>query len=441
VTPPKAGVYLIEKSDVNQSEVRMVAPGIRKDNPDYYAVEVMNQLFGGSFASRLFSRLRTQEGLAYSVGGGVGAPLSNPGLTRLSIGTKSGTTAKAIEGLYREIDLMHTEAVTPAELQKAKDAILNSFIFEYDSKDKVLRARLSYEFHGYPLDFLERFQKNIATVTVADVDRVAKKYLDKSRFALLVVGNSADFDKPLSTFGPVTNMDITIPTGDAGAKPAAKAGSNPEGKALLAKVVEGMGGADRVKAIKAVRRRISIATEGGDLENEETDVAPDKVHSHMKAPMGEMVLVTAAESFVTMQGNVIPMPGSNRDEMQNSLHREAWMIAQHADDPAYTFTAQGGEKVGDIQAAALDVSGGGIQVHWLIDPQTGHILRSQFQAASRSGPATQVIEYSEWKAVDGITVPFHAEATTNGEHSATVVIHSYEFNPTIDPKLFDKPQK
>ena len=441
IAPAKPGVYLVEKNDVNQSEVRMVAPGIRKDNPDYYAVEAMNQLFGGSFASRLFSRLRTKEGLAYSVGGGVGAPLGNPGLTRLSIGTKSGTTAKAIEGLYREIDAMHTEAVTPAELQKAKDAILNSFIFEYDSKDKVMRARLSYEFHGYPLDFLEQFQKKIEAVTVADVDRVAKKYLDKSKVALLVVGNSAEFDKPMSTFGPVTNVDITIPTGDASAKPAAKAGSNPEGKALLAKVVEGMGGADKVKSIRALRRKISLSTEGGDLENEETDVVPDKIHSHMKAPMGEMVLVTASESFVTMQGNVIPMPGSNRDEMQNSLHREAWLIAQHADDPAYTFSAQGTEKAGDVQAAVLDVSGGGIQVRWLIDPKSGHILRSQFQASSRMGPATQVIDYSEWKAVDGITVPFHAEVTTNGEHSATVVIQSCEFNPTIDPKLFDKPQK
>jgi hypothetical protein len=161
----------------------------------------------------------------------------------------------------------------------------------------------------------------------------------------------------------------------------------------------------------------------------------------MKAPMGEMVLVTASESFVVLQGKVIPMPGSNRDEMLNSLHREAWVAAQHADDPAWTFSAQGSEKAGEVQAGVLDVSGGGIQVRWLVDPRNGHILRSQFMAPSRSGPATQVIDYSDWKAVDGITVPFRAEVTTNGEHSATVVIQSYEINPAMDPKLFEKPEK
>jgi hypothetical protein len=94
-----------------------------------------------------------------------------------------------------------------------------------------------------------------------------------------------------------------------------------------------------------------------------------------------------------------------------------------------------------VTASVLDVSAGSVQVRWFVDPKTGHIVRSQYQANSRSGPATQVIDYSDWKVVDGFTVPFHAEATTNGEHSATVVINSYEFNPVIDPKLFDKPEK
>jgi len=439
VPAPKTGVYFIEKSDVNQSEIRMVAPGIRRDNPDYYAVEVMNQIFGGSFGSRLFSSLRTREGLAYSVGGGTGALLGHPGLTRLAMGTKSGTTARAIEGLYKETEGMHTTPVTADELKKGKDAILNSFIFEYDSRDKLMRARLSYEFYGYPADFLERYQKGIQAVTAADIDRVARKYLDKSKFAVLVVGKAADFDKPLSTFGPVTNIDITIPTGDAG-KAAPKA-SNPEGKALLAKVIEGMGGTARVNAIKAVRRKISISTEGGALENEETDVAPDRIHCHMTTPMGEAVLVAAGESFIAAGANVFPMPASTRDEMMNGMRREAWQIAQHADDPAYVFSAQGSEKIGDLQAAVLDVSAGTMQLRWYIDPKTGHVLRSQYQASSRSGPATQVIDYSEWKAVDGLTVPFHAEITTNGEHAGSVIINSYEINPAVDPKLFDKPEK
>lgn len=439
VPPPKPGVYFVDKSDVNQSEIRMIAPGIRRDNPDYYAVEVMNQIFGTGFGSRLFSSLRTREGLAYGVGGEVGSLLGHPGLTRASIGTKSSTTARAIEGLYREIEGMHTHPVTAEELQTSKDSILNSFVFEYASKAGVMQARISYELQGYPADFLERFQKGVEAVTAADVDRVARKYLDRSKFAVLVVGKAADFDKPLSTFGPVTNVDITIPTGDANAK-AAPSVSNPEGKALLARVIEGMGGAERINAIKTFRRKVSIDAQGGAIESDEIDMTPSSVHTHLKTGMGEFTLVvTPQESFVVLGGAARPLPASNRDDVMNQLRRDAWNVAQHADDAQYVFSAGGSEKIGEIQAAILDVHASGVQVRWYVDPKSGHILRAQFQANSPSGPATQVIDYSDWKAVDGVNLPFKAQVLTNGEVSATVTITGYEINPVVDPKVFVKP--
>ena len=189
----------------------MVDLGIERRNPDFYAVEVMNNLFGGGFASRLFVNIRTREGLAYSVGGGVGASFDHPGLTRFVAGTKSGTTAAAIDALRKQFDDLLQKGVTQDEVRKAKDAILNSFIFSLDSKQKVLAERMSYEFYGYPADFLERYRAGIDKVTIADVDRVAKKYIHPEKLAVLVVGNAKDFDRQLSTFGKVTNIDITIP--------------------------------------------------------------------------------------------------------------------------------------------------------------------------------------------------------------------------------------
>ncbi|HEV7553683.1 MAG TPA: insulinase family protein, partial [Candidatus Angelobacter sp.] len=101
--------------------------------------------------------------------------------------------------------------VKPEEVKKAKDSILNSFIFEFDSKEKVLAERMRYEFYGYPPDFLLQYRSNIEKVTPADVDRVARKYVHPDRMAVLVVGNPKDFDRALSTFGKVTTIDISIP--------------------------------------------------------------------------------------------------------------------------------------------------------------------------------------------------------------------------------------
>jgi len=221
VPGPKPGVYLAEKTDVNQSEIAMIGVGIRRDNPDYFAVRVMNEIFGGGFSSRLFKNLRSKQALAYSVGGGIGAGYNHPGLIDISMGTKSASTAKAVAALYQQIDDLLTNPPTETELKQARDSILNGFVFAYDSPDKVLGEQLTYELYGYPKDFLERFRDAVDKVTSADVHRVAQKYIDKRKLAVLVIGNSKEFDKPLTEFGQVTKLDISIPTAPPGAKPAA----------------------------------------------------------------------------------------------------------------------------------------------------------------------------------------------------------------------------
>ncbi len=207
----KPGYYLVPKPDVNQSNIQMVQLGTRRDDPDYFAIQVFNQVFGGGFSSRLFRDLRTSKGLAYAVGGGIGTAFDHPGILRLSMGTKSDSTVEAIQGLYQEIDDLSTHPITQDEIQRAKDSILNSFVFNLDSPEKVLRERMAYEFYGYPQEFLEMFRAGVEKIQPADVARAAARYMHKDKLAILVVGNTAEFDKPLSSLGPVTTLDISIP--------------------------------------------------------------------------------------------------------------------------------------------------------------------------------------------------------------------------------------
>ncbi len=210
-TPPKPGYYFVQKTDVNQSTIAMVDLGILRNNPDYFAVSVMNEIFGGGFSSRLFNNVRAAKGLAYSVGGGVGTSFSHPGMTNIRMQTKSETTAAGIDALYEEIDKMQQKAPDADELKRAKDQILNSFIFRFDTPGKVLGEKMAYEFYHYPLDFLEHYRTEIDKVTADQVTTVARKYIQKEKLAVLVVGNDSEFDKPLSSLGPVTKLDITIP--------------------------------------------------------------------------------------------------------------------------------------------------------------------------------------------------------------------------------------
>jgi zinc protease len=217
--PAKPGYYQVEKTDVNQSNIQMVALGITRKNPDYFAISVFNEAFGGGFSSRLFGDIRTSKGLAYGVGGGVGAGWDHPGMLRLMMSTKSQSTIESIQALDEEIADLAKRPINDEEIKRAKDAILNSFVFRFDSPAKVLQEKMAYEFYGYPLDFLENFQKEIEKVTKEDVARVAAKYLHREQMAVLVVGNVSQFDKPLSSVGPVNKVDITIPPPPPGLVP------------------------------------------------------------------------------------------------------------------------------------------------------------------------------------------------------------------------------
>ncbi len=444
--PAKPGYYLIPKDDVNQSTIHMVALGTTRDNPDYYAISVFNEAFGGGFSSRLFNDIRTKRGLAYSVGGGVGTNFGHPGILQVSIGTKSGSTIEAIQAAGEDIDNLTKQPITDDEIQRAKDAILNAFIFRLDSPDKILGERMTYEYYGYPPDWLDKYQAEIKKVTAADVNRVAAKYMHKDQLAVLVVGNTKEFDKPLSSLGTVKEIDITIPPPpaekadkDDSSKPAA---SNPEGKALAAKVAAAMGGLPKLQSIKTVHVNIAESDGGGPPNPVDVTLAfPDKMHVDVQTPQGALTIVAAPDAaFMSMAGmGTRSMPPAQKNEMLAQLHHDLIYIAQHADDPTFTFTAAGTEKIGDVDAAILDIGGAIPWVRWYIDPKTGYILREKYKAMGQSGSFDGESNLSDWRTADGLTMPYKHQNKQNGQETSNAEFKKIELNPTVDPKLFAKP--
>jgi zinc protease len=210
---PTRTISFINKTDVNQSNIQIVGPGIDRHNPDVPAVAVMNEILGGSFASRLFQEVRTRLGLAYEVGGGLNYAWDHPGGFDVVALTKSSSTVDATKAAMDVIQGLTTHPITEEELARAKDNILNSFLFSYDTREKVLTAREELEFYGYPADYLETYHKDLQDVTLADVNRVAKKYIQPDKMAVLVVGNESEIKPALDDLklGPIHPIDITIP--------------------------------------------------------------------------------------------------------------------------------------------------------------------------------------------------------------------------------------
>jgi len=441
---PKPGIYFVNRDDINQSNIRMVHMGVRRDNPDYYALQVFNEALGGGFSARLFSNIRSAKGLAYNVNGGVGANYDHPGLVRFQMGTKSESTGAAIDALYSEIDDITRKPFTDEELRRSKESILNSFIFRYDSKDKVLAERMALEFYGYPADFIEKYRASVDKVTTADLARVGQKYVGRDKFAIVVVGKSAQFDRQLSTFGTVTPLDIAIPEGAPAKSSGSASASTPEGRALMAKVVEALGGSAKLKSINAVRRVASatMKTPQGEMavDVDAVEQYPDRAVRKMKTQMGEMTMVfTPDVAFMSMGAmGVRDLPASQKESMTKEMKRDPLFIAKNADDVSYVFTAGGNEKLNGVEVKILNVKADDSDMKWFVDG-AGRVVRIT-RSTVEQGVATEIVtEFSDFKAFDGVTLSTKQVQTRNGELSARSEMKEFQINPTIDPKSFEKP--
>lgn len=206
---PTANV--IRKADINQSNIFLGHIGGLMSDPDYFALVVMNRILGSGFTGRLFKNIRSRMGLAYSVFGRYSANYDYPGVFYVGCQTKSEATVRAIRAMIEEVRKMTESEVTDEELALAKESYLNSFVFNFDTKGEIVARLMTYEYYGYPEDFLMKTKENIEKVTKADVLRVARKHLRSDKVQILAVGRPQDFDEPLSVFGPVREIDITIP--------------------------------------------------------------------------------------------------------------------------------------------------------------------------------------------------------------------------------------
>ncbi len=218
----KPGVYFIDKKDVNQSNIQIVALGTDRRSHDEAALAVLNDILGGGFASRLFQTVRTKLGLAYAVGGGFSLPYDHPGAFDVDVMTKSASTVEATRAALDEIASLNQRPFTEEELKRAKENILTGFLFRFDTRAKILSNQVRLEFYGYPANYLETYEAALEKVTVADLTAVAHKYVHPEKLSVLVVGNGAEIKPGLDELkmGAVMPVDITIP------RPAAPAATN-----------------------------------------------------------------------------------------------------------------------------------------------------------------------------------------------------------------------
>jgi predicted Zn-dependent peptidase len=436
-------VYLVNKEDINQTHIMIGHIGGLLNNPDYPALVVMNNILGGSFTSRLFKTVRSRLGLAYSVFGRYGANYNYPGMFYVGGQTKSETTIQAARAMLDEIRKMRESEVTDEELTLAKESYLNSFVFNYDTKAEIVNRIMTYEYYGYPKDFLERTRDQIEAVTKEDVLRVAKKYLHPDSVKILAVGNPEKFDEPLSVLGEVQEIDITIPVPKE-ELPEATTESVEKGRELIAKTIAALGGAGKLAATKSVKivADASISMGGQSMTAAVTQILvyPDKQRQEVSLPGGQMVQVLAGDKAWIMgpQGTQ-DAPESMRQEMVNALDRDLLRLLQLADSGRLAPQALGEEQTdGKAAPVVLLTRDDDFSVKLLLDPETNLPMKMAYQGNVMGRPAKVEEVYSDWRDVEGIRLPFRVVAFADGQKFTETTVKEVQINPKLEPGLFEK---
>jgi hypothetical protein len=241
--------------------------------------------------------------------------------------------------------------------------------------------------------------------------------------------------------GPPAAAPAATPAPTATPSPAAIA----EGKALLAKVVEWLGGAARITSVKDVRTRgrLTARTPEGDatMEVQSSMIFPDQLVQEVDSPFGRVAMVvTPATAFLAGPAGAQDLPPAAADELRRQVARIPLNLTRHASDPKLKVWTSGRETVGGVETRILEIELATTAVRWFVDPATGRILRTSHVGRAADGkPVRMVSDYFEYKVVEGFPVAHRLEITTNGERDQTLIVDEYRFNVGVEPRLFVKP--
>ncbi len=204
----KAGIYVIDKPGAAQSTIAVGQVGIDRSNPDYYAVQIMNSVLGGGSSGRLFKNLREDKGYTYGAYSSFAAR-RGAGPFRAGGDFQTGSTKESVSELMKEIAGIRGEIpVTQAELDTSKQSIINSFPSGFETVGQISGQLSSLVVYGLPDSYFNDYIQKINAVTISDVNRVANKYLDPSKMAIVIVGDKNVIEPKLKELNyPIMFLD------------------------------------------------------------------------------------------------------------------------------------------------------------------------------------------------------------------------------------------
>lgn len=474
---PTRRVVVVNKPDAVQTEVRVGNIGIARNHPDYMAVNLAIRILGGEGSNRLHQVLRTARGLTYGAQANFDT-FKEGGDFEAETNTRTAATGEVLRLIVDEFWRLQRDRVNERELADAKAYLTGSFPLTIETPNAIAMQILNVLFYGLPIEQLQTFRERVNAVTVDDIQRVAREYLKPDRLSVALVGNAAAFTNQLQSIGfpsfetiDIQNLDLTAsdfkrpsrrarsdggdgdapddvssgfprvgPTFRSGVSAAAYSAQNATGRtgdarATLDRVIRAMGGLDALRSVKTIVATQQI-TNAGPFQThtgESTSYIeyPDKFRVEANSIEGAMISgYDGSTAWTRDPRGTREVPREAALEAQSNLDRDVLRLLLAANN--------GSMDVHQLPDGALELSGHGMsQIVLSIDPATFRVTKESY-AAGRGGQALVEETFSEYRAVNGVQIPFQAERRV-GPIVIRRRVTDLKINAPIDPSLFKRP--
>jgi len=454
---PTAGlhVWLIDKPDAVQTQIRIGKLGIRRGDPNYIPVEVTNRIFGGGYNSRLNTEVRIKKGLTYGANSSFN-PHRYAGSFSAGTFTRTAATVEATKLVVDLVAKMSSGEVTPKEMDFARDYLAGAYPIETETPEQVADRVLSAAAFDLPADFNRTYPEKIRSVTSAQVHAVAQKYFTTNDLAIVLAGNVGAFRDALKKefpdaqyieipFDQVDVLTADLRTG----KPVsseATAESLAKGREILLAAAKASGG-DSLPTVRSISM-----TETGKFFTQQGDVPltvkwqvlyPDHSHGEVALGSNSATQICDGKSAWVSYGTTVRDATETLGEFERgiALFGGGWGMYQRALAGKVAAQSIGDDEIDGKKTQVVLVQGGqftGLKLFF--DSETHLLAAARYQSAGPNGPSDNEQRWSDYQSVDGRQFAHAIVIFRDGVKLAETTVHDLSLNPKLDESLFANPE-
>jgi len=446
-------IWLLDKPDAVQTQIRLGKFSIRRSDPDYLPLEVTNHIFGGSYNSRLNTEVRIKKGLTYDASSSLNAH-RYAGSLSVNTFTRTETTVEALKLVMNLLGGMANGEITQRELNFARDYLAGVYPISCETAEQVADRVLIAAAFELPADYNQTYPAKVRAMSLDQVQATARKYFTVKDLDIVLAGNVGAFrdslkkEFPDAQFVEIPFDQIDLVSPDLRAAKQESVVASPEslaqGQQILMAAAQAAGG-DSLRSVATLG-----FSESGKIYNPSGDqplqvnwqvAYPDRSYGQVSlGSVNILQICDGSSSWLKFPDNVRDTTNVIGEFKRGiALFGGGWGIYQQVLAGNVSGQALGEELIGDKKTLGVAVQLPFAALKLYFDPDSHLLVAARYQSKGEEGDVENEQHWSDYRNVDGRQFAFATETNRKGLKLFDSMVESVKINPVVDPAIFTKP--